>query len=137
MTRVILPLLALAATGAEEASGPHLNQVGFRPDTAKRAIIVKDGVAVPWALLDDKGRTVAQGTATVFGPDAASGDTVQQIDFGAFRTPGTYRLKVDGRTSHVFTIAADVYRPLSHASLNFFYQQRAGVAIDARFAGGT
>ncbi|WP_433910018.1 glycoside hydrolase family 9 protein [Sphingomonas yabuuchiae] len=137
MTRVILPLLALTATGAGEAPGPHLNQVGFRPDIAKRAIIVKDGVAVPWALLDDKGRTVAQGTATVFGPDAASGDTVQQIDFGAFRTPGTYRLKVDGRTSHVFTIAADVYRPLSHASLNFFYQQRAGVAIDARFAGGT
>ncbi len=59
---------------------------------------------------------------------------MQQIDFGAFRTPGTYRLKVDGRTSHVFTIAADVYRPLSRASLNFFYQQRAGVAIDARFA---
>ncbi len=62
---------------------------------------------------------------------------MQQIDFGAFRTPGTYRLKVDGRTSHAFTIAADVYRPLSRASLNFFYQQRAGVAIDARFAGGT
>lgn len=137
MTRVILPLLALAATGAGEAPGPHLNQIGFRPDTAKRAIVAKDGAPLPWELLDEKGRTVARGQATVFGPDAASGDTVQQIDFGTFRTPGTYRLKVDGRTSHPFTIAADVYRPLSHASLNFFYQQRAGVAIDARFAGGT
>ena len=137
MTRVILPLLALAATGAGEAPGPHLNQIGFRPDTAKHAIVAKEGAPLPWELLDEKGRTVARGQATVFGPDAASGDTVQQIDFGAFRTPGTYRLKVDGRTSHAFTIAADVYRPLARASLNFFYQQRAGVAIDARFAGGT
>ncbi|MBB4609240.1 glycoside hydrolase family 9 protein [Sphingomonas yabuuchiae] len=137
MTRVILPLLALAATGAGETPGPHLNQIGFRPDTAKRAIVAQDGAPLPWELLDEKGRTVAQGNATVFGPDAASGDTVQQIDFGTFRTPGTYRLKVDGRTGHAFTIAADVYRPLSRASLNFFYQQRAGVAIDARFAGGS
>lgn len=137
MRRVLLPLLTLAATGAGEAPGLHLNQIGFRPDTAKRAIVAKDGAALPWELLDEQGRTVAQGAATVFGPDAASGDTVQQIEFGTFRTPGTYRLKVDGRISHPFSIAADVYRPLSRASLNFFYQQRAGVAIDARFAGGT
>ncbi|CAM3291337.1 glycoside hydrolase family 9 protein [Sphingomonas zeae] len=136
MKRVVLPLFALVATGASETPGPHLNQIGFRPDTAKRAIVAGEDTPLPWQLLDERGRTVAEGKSTIFGPDAASGDRVQQIDFGAFRTPGTYRLKVDGRSSHPFIIAADVYQPLSHASLNFFYQQRAGVAIDARFAGG-
>jgi len=136
--RIILPLLALTGIGATDAPGPHLNQVGFRPDTAKRAVFAAAGSkSLAWDLLDENGRVVANGRTIYFGPDAASGDTVHQIDFGAFRTPGTYRLRVDGRTSHAFTIAADVYRPLARASLNFFYQQRAGIAIDARFAGGS
>lgn len=138
MRRIILPLLALAGIGATDVPGPHLNQVGFRPDTAKRAVFAAAGSKpLAWDLLDENGRVVANGRTIYFGPDAASGDTVHQIDFGTFRTPGIYRLRVDGRTSHAFTIAPDVYRPLARASLNFFYQQRAGIAIDARFAGGS
>ena len=137
MKRLALPLLALASIGATDAPGPHLNQVGFRPDTAKRAIVVAGGSKpLAWEVLNEAGSVVARGQAVPFGADAASGDTVQQIDFGTVRTPGTYRLRVDGRVSHGFAVAADVYRPLARAALNFFYQQRAGTPIEARFAGG-
>ncbi|WP_314374947.1 glycoside hydrolase family 9 protein [Sphingomonas paucimobilis] len=135
--RFALPLAALALIGATDAPGPHLNQIGFRPDTAKRAILAHDGTTpLPWRLIDESGRTVAEGKSLPFSADAASGDKVHQIDFGRFATPGTYRLQVDGQTSHPFTIAANVYRPLARTSLNFFYQNRAGIAIEPRFAGG-
>lgn len=135
--RFALPLVALALIGATDAPGPHLNQIGFRPDTAKRAILAHDGTTpLPWQVIDAAGRTVAEGQTVPFGPDAASGDSVHQIDFSRVATPGTYRLRVDGRTSHAFAIAADTYRPLARAALNFFYQQRAGTPIEARFAGG-
>lgn len=135
--RFALPLVALALIGATDAPGPHLNQIGFRPDTAKRAIVAHDGTTpLPWQVIDADGRTVAEGQTVPFGADAASGDMVHQIDFSRVTTPGTYRLRVDGRTSHAFAIAADTYRPLARAALNFFYQQRAGMPIEARFAGG-
>ena len=137
MKRLALPLLALASIGATDAPGPHFNQVGFRPDTAKRAIIAAGGSKpLAWDVLDEAGSVVARGQSVPFGPDAASGDTVQQIDFPEVRTPGTYRLRIDGRVSHAFAIAPDIYRPLARAALNFFYQQRAGTSIEARFAGG-
>jgi endoglucanase len=132
--RFALPLAALALIGATDAPGPHLNQIGFRPDTAKRAILAHDGTTpLPWRLIDESGRTVAEGKSLPFSADAASGDKVHQIDFSRFATPGTYRLQVDGQTSHPFTIAANVYRPLARASLNFFYQNRlAGLSLYAR-----
>ncbi len=135
--RFALPLVALALIGATDAPGPHLNQIGFRPDTAKRAILAHDGTTpLPWQVIDAAGRTVAEGQTLAFGADAASGDMVHQIDFSRVATSGTYRLRVDGRTSHAFAIGADTYRPLARAALNFFYQQRAGTPIEARFAGG-
>ena len=43
---------------------------------------------------------------------------------------------MDGITSHPFAIGADVFQPLARAALNYFYQTRAGIPIEARFAGG-
>lgn len=135
--RFALPLVALTLIGATDAPGPHLNQIGFRPDTAKRAILAHDGTTpLSWQVIDADGRIVAEGQTVPFGADAASGDMVHQIDFSRVATSGTYRLRVDGRTSHAFAIGADTYRPLARAALNFFYQQRAGTPIEARFAGG-
>ncbi|MET4896617.1 glycoside hydrolase family 9 protein [Sphingomonadaceae bacterium jetA1] len=130
-------LLAWLLVGATDAPGPHMNQIGFRPDTAKRAIVADAAkTPLPWRLLDSTGKPVAKGRTTVFGDDAASGDTVHQVDFTRVAAPGTYRLDVAGRQGHPFVIARDVYRPLARAALNFFYQQRAGIAIEAAYAGG-
>ncbi|MGI4730485.1 MAG: glycoside hydrolase family 9 protein [Janthinobacterium lividum] len=133
-------LLALPCLGAAEPSAPvaiHLNQLGFLPGTAKRAIVT-DASPRPlhWRLTSEAGVLAAQGETSVVGDDAASGDHVHQLDLSGVRAPGRYRLSVDGATSHPFAIAADVYRPLAHAALNYFYQTRAGIPIEARYAGG-
>ena len=138
MRKALAQLLPLALAGA--ASPPpavHLNKIGFRPDTAKWAILSDDAKApLPWRVVDASGKAVAEGKTQPFGDDAASGDHVHQIDLSAVRVPGTYRLTVDGVTSHPFAIKVDTYAPLARAALNFFYQNRAGIAIDARYAGG-
>ena len=137
MTRRLLAAVALLTLGAGEPKAVHLGQIGFLPDTAKRAILVDQAtVPVPWQMLDAAGAVVAEGQTIVIGDDEASGDHVHRIDFGQVRQPGLYRLTVDGVTSRPFAIGADIYRPLSHAALNYFYQTRAGIAIEARYAGG-
>ncbi|MGR6330377.1 glycoside hydrolase family 9 protein [Sphingomonas sp. XXL09] len=128
---------ALLLLGAAGPRSVHLNQVGFRPDGAIRAIVADDARGpLPWRLVDAAGRPVAQGTTIVFGDDPASGDHVHQIALTSPVPAGTYRFAVDGVTSHPFAIRADVYHPLARAALNYFYQTRAGIAIDARYAGG-
>lgn len=125
-----LPLALLAAVAI------NLNQLGFRPDDAKRAAVA-DSARAPlrWTVIDDSGRVVLGGTTTVRGDDAASGDHVHLADFTALARPGGYRLRVAGATSGRFRVARDVYAPLALDALNFFYQQRAGTPIVARWAG--
>lgn len=119
------------------ASAIHLNQIGFEPDSAKR-VVVADPAKAPlrWRLIDANGRTVAVGLTEVSDKDAASGDHLHQIALGAMTAPGEYRLEVDGKYSHPFPIARGIYGPLKYAALNYFYQTRAGIPIEARHAGG-
>jgi endoglucanase len=120
-------------------TGPRVrvNQVGYLPGGPKKATVVTDATEpLAWTLADATGRTVAHGTATVHGVDAASGQHVQTIDFSAFTISGTgYTLSADGETSHPFDISADLYRQLRSDALQFFYIQRSGIAIDGALVG--
>lgn len=137
MRRAIGLLAAVLTLGAAAPATVHFNQLGFLPDTAKRAIVADPAAApLPWRVIDAAGQVVAAGRTTVFGNDAASGDHVHQLAFDTVRTPGVYRLEVAGVTSRPFEIVAGLYRPLAGAALNYFYQTRAGIAIEARYAGG-
>jgi endoglucanase len=49
---------------------------------------------------------------------------------------GDYRLQVGDNISTPFPIERGIYGPLKYAALNYFYQTRAGIAIEARYAGG-
>ncbi|MEZ0495043.1 glycoside hydrolase family 9 protein [Sphingomonas sp. IW22] len=113
----------------------HLNQLGFRPADPKRAIVAAPSqTPLPWTLEREDGRIVLKGRTEVAGDDAASGDHVHRIAFDA-APEGRYRLKVAGAASEWFRVAPEIYRPLAQAALNFFYQQRAGTPILARWAG--
>ncbi|HEY1606700.1 MAG TPA: glycoside hydrolase family 9 protein [Allosphingosinicella sp.] len=132
-------LLLGAATAPSDAPNPiRMNQLGFLPTGAKRAIVADPSDApLDWKLLDGSGRVLQTGKTIPFGADAASGEHVQRIDFGTFATPGSgYRLAVGGRTSRAFALAPDLYDRLRMDALNYFYQTRAGIPIEARFAGG-
>ncbi|MEG3083027.1 glycoside hydrolase family 9 protein [Sphingomonas sp. PB2P12] len=114
----------------------NLNQLGFRSDDPKRAIVADVATRpLDWVVVDDAGRTVLTGRTSVGGNDMVSGDHVHLATFSALTRAGTYRLRVDGADSGRFRIGRTVYAPLALNALNFFYQQRAGTPIEARWAG--
>jgi endoglucanase len=115
----------------------RVNQVGYLPAAEKRATFVSDATAPQkWTLLDAGGAQVADGQTTLFGPDAASGETLHVIDFSTFTTEGRgFRLRVADAESHPFDIRADLYRALRYDALAFFYHQRSGIEIKPPFVG--
>ncbi|MDB5692411.1 MAG: glycosyl hydrolase [Alphaproteobacteria bacterium] len=130
----------LAAVPAMGAPPPHqflLNQLGFLPEGAKHAILPSPATQpLEWQVTDERNRVVLTGRTTVYGADAASGQPIHRIDLSALRTPGTYRLAMGDSASRPFRIDAGLYDRLRNDAFNYFYQTRAGIAIEARFAGG-
>jgi endoglucanase len=120
-------------------TGPRVrvNQVGYLPHGPKNATLVTEATdALPWQLKNGAGDVVASGDTTPRGVDAASAQNVQTIDFSSFTGSGTgFTLVADGETSHPFDISGDVYKQLRSDSLQFFYIQRSGLAIDGGLVG--
>ena len=120
-------------------TGPALrvNQLGYVVLGPKRANLVTDATTPQtWELLNAKAEVVATGETTPYGLDAASGDRVHLIDFSKFRKPGIgYTLKVGDVVSYPFAISGELYNQLRRDALAFFYHQRSGIAIDARYVG--
>jgi endoglucanase len=120
-------------------TGPRVrvNQVGYLPKGPKNATIVTEATeAVGWQLRNAGGDVVADGQTTPRGVDAASGQNVHTVDFSAVTAAGSgYTLVADGETSHPFVISGDVYQQLRSDSLQFFYIQRSGIAIDGALVG--
>lgn len=136
MRSVLLAATALTLGATDPALSIHLNQLGFEPGDAKTAIVQSGGAPLEWVLVDAKGREVKRGRAEVYGTDAASGATVQRIDFSDVRAPGEgYRIVVAGSRSDPFAIRDRLYASLAKDALAFFYHQRAGVPIEARRVG--
>ncbi|MGC4834352.1 glycoside hydrolase family 9 protein [Micromonospora vinacea] len=123
----------------EPDTGPRVrvNQVGYLPGGPKNATVVTEATEpLPWQLRSAAGAVVASGSTTARGVDAASGQNVQSVDFSSYRTPGTgLTLTVDGETSHPFDISGALYDQLRSDSLQFFYAQRSGIAIDGDLIG--
>ncbi|WP_442933776.1 glycoside hydrolase family 9 protein [Micromonospora sp. CPCC 205556] len=120
-------------------TGPRVrvNQVGYLPGGPKNATVVTEATEpLTWQLRSAGGAVVASGRSTPRGVDAASGQRVQTIDFSSHRIPGTgYTLAADGETSHPFDISGTLYDRLRADSLQFFYAQRSGIAIDGDLIG--
>jgi hypothetical protein len=99
-----------AAKEAEEAKIWHrapiiTNQIAYFPDMKKQATYVTEAEgAAAFELVDASGEVVFTGTTTPVGFDAASGDTVQTINFTDFKTAGTYTLRIGEDSSRPFVI---------------------------------
>lgn len=139
---LLLGCLVLLA-GASRASGAadaavKLNLLGFLPASQKLAVVSdasagQDGFTVVDAA---SGKTVFEGRLGAPAVWDASGETVRIADFSALRTPGSYKLRVNGQPeSKPFPVAADAYRALDAAAIKAYYYQRAGIAIEPRYAG--
>lgn len=114
-----------------------VNQLGYVPKLEKVAT-VKSTANEPleYQLLDAKGGVVHRGKTIVFGPDAASGDTVHLIDFTGFTTPGSgYVLQVGQGKSDAFSIDGKLYYRLKYDALRYFYATRSGTPIEKVYVG--
>lgn len=113
------------------ANAVRMSQVGFETQGPKMAT-VEDAASrpLPWRIMDASGARVAQGVSKVFGPDAASGQSVHTIDFQSLHTDGDgYRLIVGCHESRPFAILPHPHARLKYDALAYFYQNRAGVPI--------
>ena len=126
-------------SGFVQDVGPavKVNQLGYLPNGPKIATLVSNSTqGVSWSLLGSSGKTVTSGKASPRGVDAASGQHVSIIDFSNVTQEGTdYILTAGSEKSYSFAISASLYNNLRQDSLQFFYQQRSGIAIDAALAG--
>lgn len=112
---------------------PALNQIGFLPDGKKVF-----GVSVPvevgtydFAVEDDKGKVVFKGkTSPSEDLRATTGSYVARGDFSPLKTPGTYKVAVDGQASYTFAIRDHVYDSVVRDAARCFYLIRANTEID-------
>ena len=124
-----------------------LNQLGYTPDGQKVAHIsgfdddLFAQAGTPFMVRDiSNNQPVYQGELTlVTDYDAVvSGERVLAADFTDLQSQGQYYLSVDAyqiEDSLLFTIGEDVYQGLVVDGLRYFYLQRAGVPLDAQYAG--
>ncbi|MEU7893995.1 glycoside hydrolase family 9 protein [Nonomuraea sp. NPDC049152] len=123
--------------GVRDLGSPvRVNQLGYLPGGPKRATIVTAATRpLAWRLLDAAGRAVATGVTRVHGDDAMSGDHVHLADFTGYRANGTYRLAVGEEVSEPFEISKELYGKLRVDALAYFYHNRSGTPIEARYVG--
>lgn len=137
MKRMVLGALLLGAMPAA-AQTIAINQLGFLPDGPKTALL-QSTAAEPlgWSVQDADGQEQLAGKTRPLGADKASGQSLHFIDMYALKAPGAgYRLVVGDTMSDSFAVEANLYQPLARDALAYFYHNRAGVPIEARFAGG-
>ena len=135
-------LRLLEGSGAASAEGTEdslpqpeirLNQLGYRPDMTKTAVVTVPGNSRSWSILsaDGCGDAVFTGKLPSAVRNEASGETVQVIDFTEFSREGRYFIQLeDGTLSTVFTISDSVYDNLSGAALHFFELAECGTSVD-------
>jgi len=129
----------------------HVNQIGFRPDDpVKRAFLsawLGTGGALRYSdnlrfsLVDDKTGTAVYNGKVVLAKDAAEPEQMQRtenfnktsvykMDFGGFRTPGRYRVVVNGvGCSYPFPIGAGAWQSAFVTQMRGFLNQRGGIAL--------
>lgn len=130
--------------GVRDLGSPvRVNQLGYLPGGPKRATVVTAATEpFTWRLLRvdgtgsaASGAAAATGQTRVHGDDAMSGDHLHIADFTKFRETGTYRLAVGEDLSEPFAIDPDLYGKLRVDALAYFYHNRSGTPIEAKYAG--
>lgn len=122
-----------------QQTGPaiKINQVGYLPTGPKGATLVSpSNSSITWQLLDTSGNVACSGKTVPYGNDTSSGLNVHTIDFSEYSGQGQgFILSISSATSFPFDISSTLYQSLRQDSMQFFYQQRSGIAIDAELVG--
>ena len=127
-------LLAALAFAMPSFAVPLVNQLGFTPE-AEKTVVIPGNDANPLEVRDMAGTVVLKLEAPMVYDWEYSGEEVQTYDISSIKKPGTYRLYRDGYIGNPIVVGENVYGDLTKAALKWFYYQRAGMALDTRYAG--
>lgn len=130
---------------SEISEAVHVNLVGFQPESPSKTVDVYhwmgDGAERSYTSFENadvyivnlqSGEKTKSGKLTLWKKKAVeaqsynlTGSTVWKSDFSSFKSPGSYRVAIDGiGCSQEFTIADDCYRePFRVSVLGFFYMR--------------
>jgi endoglucanase len=112
------------------------NQVGYFPKMGKKATLLSTSKKpVKFDVKDSSGKSVYSGKSEVFGADKDSGDSVHILDFSDCKDEGVFTIETeDGATSREFSIGVrEQYSAMLYDALNYFYQNRSGIPIEAQY----
>ncbi|MEZ5947175.1 MAG: glycoside hydrolase family 9 protein [Hyphomonas sp.] len=137
---VVVPKVDQYIEAFNAPRGPvRISQTGFRPGFPVLGVVETDA-AEPrsWSVHTDKGKVIASGMTVPFGGDTGSGAAVQSILMeSGLPAGGPYVLTVEGvGDSHPFRVSDHVFHALKYDLLNYYYHNRAGIPIEAKYAGG-
>ena len=123
-----------------------VNQTGYRPDHAKFALVscfpdtLRLSQNTEFAVISKQGSKVFSGKLTVLDDkvDDTTGEMVFLADFSSLNEPGEYCISIAEAgvdNSYFFTINSGVYDKLFVDAMRYYYYQRQGIDLDARYAG--
>jgi hypothetical protein len=123
----MIALLALLQAAALDSAPIRVNQLGYRPDLPKVAVVcaLAPRPLRAFTLEDSAGRVVLSARAERAGAFAACVET-WRLDFSRVTRPGTYRLRAGTSVSPPVRIGRDVYAALPATLLAYMRQQRSG-----------
>ena len=127
-------LIAAMAFTVPSLAIPLVNQLGFAPESEK-TVVIPGNDANPLEVRDMAGNVVLSLEAPMVYDWEYSGEEVQTYDISSIKKPGTYRLYRDGYIGNPIVVGENVYEDVTKAALKWFYYQRAGMALDTRYAG--
>jgi endoglucanase len=125
----MLALLQLLT--AADSAPIRVNQVGYRPDLPKVAVVcalgplTADRRPTSFTVVDSSGRVVLRGKGAKDRPFAACAET-WRLDFSRLTTAGTYRIRAGPSVSPPVRVGKDVYAALPATILAYMRQQRSG-----------
>ena len=114
----------------------NVNQVGYRTDALKKAVVRGQGAADEFELINAETKAVAyKGKLSAAVENTTADETNRIADFSEFNEPGKYYIKCGTLDdSYPFEISDNVYGKLLEDSVKMLYLQRCGSEIqDAEF----
>jgi endoglucanase len=121
-------LVAAQSLVADSAAFVRVNQLGYRPDAPKVAVVcaLRPVSVTDFVVEETTGRRIAAPRQAE--RDGPLGPCIEtwRLDFTNLRKPGRYRIRAGAYASPIVRIADDVYRGLADTLLGYMRQQRSG-----------
>lgn len=130
--RIILSLISLVIISCNEPlsseSFIRMNQVGFKPDDFKTAVLISDSPikALKFVIKNRENKTVYENQLIA---DTSFNNHFRfsaRINFSDFKTPGEYYIQVNNIRTRIFKIRENVFNSVRDSLILFFKVQRCG-----------